>query len=93
VRRARVEGVACASRAEAALFAVGVAASPDMASASRAGVDAVRAAAEPWRAAIGLVNFAAESDPMATIFAPDDLARLGAVADRFDPGGRFVRRP
>ena len=32
-------------------------------------------------------------DPMASIFPPDDLARLIAVADRFDPDGRFARRP
>ena len=93
VARARAEGVACATSAEAAVFAVGVAASPDLAAASKAGVDAVRAAAGPWAAGHGLPNLAAESDPMASIFPPDDLARLTAVADRFDPDGRFVRRP
>ena len=93
VARARAEGVACATSAEAAVFAVGVAASPDLAAASKAGVDAVRSAAGPWAAGHGLPNLAAESDPMASIFPPDDLARLTAVADRFDPEGRFVRRP
>ena len=93
VARARAEGGACATSAEAAVFAVGVAASPDLAAASKAGVDAVRSAAGPWAAGHGLPNLAAESDPMASIFPPDDLARLTAVADRFDPDGRFVRRP
>ena len=91
--RARAEGVACATPAEGALFAVGVAASPDMAAASKAGVDAVRSAAGPLAAGHNLPNLAAESDPMASIFPPDDLARLTAVADRFDPDQRFVRRP
>lgn len=92
VARPRAEGVVCAIRAEGALYAVGVAATPDMAAASKAGVDAVREAAGPWAAGQGLVNLSAESDPMASIFPPDDLARLTAVADRFDPDGRFVRR-
>ena len=93
VARARAEGVACATPAEGALFAVGVAASPDMAAASKAGVDAVRSAAGPLAAGHNLPNLAAESDPAASIFPPDDLARLTAVADRFDPDQRFVRRP
>ena len=92
VARARAEGVVCAVAADAALFAVGIAASPDLAAASGAGVDAVRGAAGPWAAGHGLPNLAAESDPVASIFPPDDLARLTAVADRFDPGGRFLRR-
>jgi len=92
VARARAEGVACATGAEGALFAVGVAASPDMAAAAKAGVDAVRSAAAPIAAGHNLANLAAESDPAASIFPPDDLARLTAVADRFDPDGRFVRR-
>jgi hypothetical protein len=92
VARARAEGVVCASRAEAALFAVGTAASPELAADSKAGVDAVRAAAGPLAAGHGMPNLAAESDPMASIFPPDDLARLTAVADRFDPDGRFARR-
>ena len=90
--RARAEGVVCASRAEAALFAVGTAASPELAADSKAGVDAVRAAAGPLAAGHGMPNLAAESDPMASIFPPDDLARLTAVADRLDPDGRFARR-
>lgn len=93
VARARAEGVVCAVRAEGALFAVGMAATPDMAAASKGGVDAVRSACTPHAAGHGLPNFAAESDPAASIFPPDDLARLVAVADRFDPDGRFVRRP
>jgi len=93
VARARAEGVACAIRAEGALFAVGTAATPDLAAQTAAGVDAVRSACGPHRAGYGLPNLAAESDPAASIFAPDDLARLVAVADRFDPDGRFVRRP
>jgi FAD/FMN-containing dehydrogenase len=93
VARARAEGVACATPAEGALFAVGVAASPELAEATKAGVDAVRSAAAPIAAGHGLANLAAESDPTASIFPPDDLARLTAVADRFDPDGRFARRP
>ncbi len=92
VARARAEGVVCAIAADAAVYAVGIAAGPDLAAASKAGVDAVRSAAGPWAAGYGLPNLAAESDPMASIFPPDDLARLTAVADRFDPDGRFVRR-
>ncbi len=92
VARARAEGVVCSVAAEGALYAVGIAAGPDLAAASKAGVDAVRSAAGPWAAGQGLVNLSAESDPMASIFPPDDLARLTAVADRFDPDGRFVRR-
>jgi FAD/FMN-containing dehydrogenase len=92
VARARAEGVACALRADAAVFAVGIAAGPELAAATKAGVDAVRSAAGPWGAGQGLVNLAAESDPMASLFPADDLSRLTAVADRFDPDGRFVRR-
>jgi FAD/FMN-containing dehydrogenase len=93
VARARAEGVVCAVGAEGALYAVGIAAGPDLAAASKAGIDAVRSAAAPHAAGHGLPNLAAESGPAASIFTPDDLARLTAVADRMDPGGRFVRRP
>jgi FAD/FMN-containing dehydrogenase len=92
VARARAEGLACAVQAEGVLFAVGIAASPELAAATAAGVDDVRSACGPHAAEYGLVNFSAESDPATSIFRPDDLARLTAVADRFDPDGRFVRR-
>jgi FAD/FMN-containing dehydrogenase len=92
VARARAEGVVCAVPAEGAVFAVGTAATPDLAAATAAGVDAVRTACAAHAAGYGLPNFAAESDPVASIFPPDDLARLVAVADRFDPDRRFVRR-
>jgi hypothetical protein len=93
VARARAEGVVCAVGAEGAVYAVGIAAGPDLAAASKAGIDAVRSAAGPYAAGHGLPNLAAESDPTSSIFPPDDLARLTAVADRLDPDGRFVSRP
>ena len=92
VARARAEGVVCAVREAAALYCVGIAATPELQAAAEQGVDAVRGALAPWASPRSLPNLAAEADPVATLFPPDDLARLTAVADRLDPDGVFLRR-
>ena len=91
VARSRRPGVRTAVDEAAAVFAVGVAASPDLAAATGAGLAAVREGLAPWRSPLGFLNLA-EADAVTAVFSADELARLGAVADRLDPDGAFLRR-
>ena len=91
VARSRRPGVRTAVDEAAAVFAVGVAASPDLAAATGAGLAAVREGLAPWRSPLGIMNLA-EADAVTAVFSADELARLGAVADRLDPDGAFLRR-
>ena len=73
-----------------ALYAIAVAATPEMAAAGSAATASVAAALRPWSSQRNFLNFADRTVDAATAFGPDTLARLREVRRAVDPDGVFV---
>src|SRR4051812_2301469 len=72
-----------------ALFAVGMAMTPEMGAAIEAHVDAVIAAMDPWDAGRRYLNFTERSADAGAFFPEGTLRRLQAVKRAHDPGDVF----
>jgi hypothetical protein len=75
--------------ADFAVFAVGIAISPDQGAAVSAHVGAVREALAPWEAETAYLNFTERDVPGDNMFGPYAHHRLCAVKSTYDPGDLF----
>ncbi len=73
-----------------ALFTVGIAATPELASAAGAAGASVVAAMQPWTITRRYLNFTTQPVSVATGYEAADSRRLGKVRDLMDPDRRFV---
>lgn len=73
-----------------AVYAVGIAPTPEVAGAVRGRLSAVGDALASWRSERGYGNLAERPASTASLFTPDAYARLQEVKRRYDPDGRFV---
>jgi FAD/FMN-containing dehydrogenase len=69
---------------EIALFAVGIAATPELGAAVENALDAVEQAMAPWRADTGYTNFAERRAEPAWLYGPA-AQRLAEIKDHYDP--------
>ena len=83
-------GALAAVDAAAAVFGVGIAAGPEMAAATEAGLEAVRRGFAPWTSPRTLMTWAERPSSPQALFGDAAAARLGAIRARVDPGGLFV---
>jgi FAD/FMN-containing dehydrogenase len=81
------DGALTSIDAEFLLFAVGMAASPEQASATAAQVDAVQEALASWAAPYMTMNFAGRRTDPRTLWRQEVYDRLRAVKERVDPSG------
>ena len=72
-----------------ALFAVGMAMTPEMGAAVEAHIDRVTEAMDPWDAGRRYLNFTERSADASAFFPGGTLRRLQAVKRAFDPGDVF----
>jgi hypothetical protein len=72
-----------------ALFAVGMAMTPEMGAAVEAHIDRVTEAMDPWDAGRRYLNFTERSADASAFFPEGTLRRLQAVKRAFDPGDVF----
>ena len=73
-----------------ALYAIAVAATPEMAAAGSAATASVAAALRPWASTGTFLNFADRTVDVATAFDAEAWAKLGDVRRSFDPDRVFV---
>ena len=78
------DGALGSLRAQFAVFAVGIAADPVSEQRVRTHCDVVRSALAPWDAGCSYLNFTERSAAPSEFFAPDALARLQQVKQRYD---------
>ncbi len=78
-----------AAPGEYALYAVGIAATPEMASANEAQIGRVRQAMSPWTAPGIVANFAETRREPASLWGKDALARLQRLKEEIDPDNVF----
>lgn len=71
-------------------FAVGVAATPEMAAGARRQAADVMAGLDAWSSARPYLNFVEEPFDTACAFAPDVVARLRALREQVDPDGLLL---
>ncbi|HSC92062.1 MAG TPA: FAD-binding oxidoreductase [Gaiellaceae bacterium] len=82
-------GVTASLEGAYALYAVGMAASPEMAAAASADIDRVREAVGPWEAARTFFNFTERPLREDELHGRESLARLRALKARLDPTELF----
>jgi FAD/FMN-containing dehydrogenase len=73
-----------------AMFAVGIAATPEMRAAVEAHVGVVKSALAPWESSQTYYNFRERGVEGSSFYTPDAYARLRAVRDAADPGRLFL---
>jgi hypothetical protein len=78
-----------AAPGEYALYAVGIAATPETASANEAQIGRVREAMSPWTAPGIVANFAETRREPESLWGEDALARLRKMKEEIDPGNMF----
>ncbi len=83
-------GFATAVQAEYVVNALAIVPVPPAEEAARAAMDALAAALAPWDAGAVVPSFVATWRSLADAADPEQLARLGAVRSRVNPGGVFV---
>jgi hypothetical protein len=88
-RRERGHGAAAALNANFALFAVGIAATPEMGAAAKAQVEVVRAAMAQWDSGRDYLNFTERRERGERLFGPRTFRRLQAVKGKVDPDDVF----
>jgi FAD binding domain/Berberine and berberine like len=89
-RRAPGHGALASIEADFALFAVGMAPTPELGAAVKARVELVRAAMSQWDAGRAYLNFTERREGGEQLFGPVTYRRLQAVKARVDPDD-FVR--
>jgi len=88
--RPRPEHAALASvEAGYALYAAGIAATPELGTACEAHLHAVQGALAPWTATHIVMNFAETRRDPATFWGAEAYQRLGRLKREFDPGDLF----
>ena len=80
--------LACAP-GEYVLYAVGIAATPELAAAAEARLGALRGAVAPWTAATVVPNFAEGDRDPSSFWQGDTYARLRRIKDEVDPENVF----
>jgi hypothetical protein len=88
-RRSHEHGALASIDAEFALFAVGIAATPELKAAVEQHVELVRAAMEPWDAGRTYLNFAEKRTDGSRLFPELTLRRLMAIKAKVDPTDRI----
>jgi len=88
-RRSRHHGALASVDASFALFAVGMAMSPEMAEAVERHVDVVKDAMAPWDTGRKYLNFAERQSSARTMFPEMTYQRLRHVKAQYDPAGVF----
>jgi hypothetical protein len=76
-------------RGEFVLFAVGIAADPELAAATGGHLPVVMDAMAPWDAGCLYANFTERPVDVSTLFSADARRRLGKVKSTYDPDGLF----
>ncbi len=88
-RREPGHGAAAALNASFALFAVGIAATPEMGAAAKAHVEVVRAAMAQWDSGRDYLNFTERRERGERLFGERTFRRLQAVKGKVDPDDVF----
>jgi FAD/FMN-containing dehydrogenase len=78
-----------AAPGEYALYAVGIAATPEIASAAEAQIERIRQAMAPWAAPGIVANFAETRREPASLWGDDAVARLQKLKEQVDPDNIF----
>jgi FAD/FMN-containing dehydrogenase len=84
-RRSHEHGALASIDAEFAVFAVGIAATPELKAAVELHVELVQAALEPWDAGRTYMNFAEKRTDGSRLFPELTLRRLMAIKSTYDP--------